>query len=266
MTMSKVLTIAGSDSGGGAGVQADLKTFHELGVYGMSAITAITAQNTLGVQSIFPVPPQVLKDQLESVLSDIKADVVKTGMLVSSEHIKVIAEMLKKYSVNHIVIDPVLGSTSGHELTFQEALVELKETLWPQATVVTPNLIEAARILNSDPIETEQAMEQAVIRLHQLGAPYVLLKGGHLPSEYAIDLLYDGKTIHRFEAERIDQPHTHGTGCTLASVIAAELAKGAKVIEAVQTAKSFMNHAIREALDIGEGAGPVNQMANRHLP
>ncbi|TSB46700.1 bifunctional hydroxymethylpyrimidine kinase/phosphomethylpyrimidine kinase [Alkalicoccobacillus porphyridii] len=264
MSLKKVLTIAGSDSSGGAGIQADLKTFQELDTYGMSAITAITAQNTLGVQSVLPIPPAMLHQQLESVLSDIGADAIKTGMLVSSEHIMVIADMLATYQIDRVVIDPVLGSTSGSELTRQDAIITLKKMLWPMAKVVTPNLLEAAILLECPPIESVKEMEEAVIKLYDFGAPYVLLKGGHLPSDQSIDLLFDGETVHHFSSPRIKQRHTHGTGCTLASAIAAELAKGVDVITAVQTAKSFMNNAIKEGIAIGSGSGPINQAANRH--
>ncbi|MDQ0205608.1 bifunctional hydroxymethylpyrimidine kinase/phosphomethylpyrimidine kinase [Alkalicoccobacillus murimartini] len=263
MAVAKVLTIAGSDSGGGAGIQADLKTFQELDTYGMSAITAITAQNTLGVQSIYPVQPEVLREQLESVLSDIGADVVKTGMLVSAEHIQVITEMLSKYAVKQVVIDPVLGSTSGSELTKKEAISELIHTLWPMATVVTPNLIEAARVLSCPPIETVEAMEEATYRLHELGSANVLLKGGHLPGDESVDLLYDGKTLHHFTQKRLNGTSTHGTGCTFASAIAAELAKGSSMYDAVQTAKTFITCSIKEGLAIGEGIGPVFHSAYR---
>ena len=263
MTLAKVLTIAGSDSGGGAGIQADLKTFQELDTYGMSVITAITAQNTRGVQAVFPVQLEALRAQLESVLSDIGAHSVKTGMLVSAEYIQIIAELLSTYGYNNLVIDPVLGSTTGSELTKQEAIHELKTTLWPMATVVTPNLIEAARILETAPIETVQEMEEAVYQLHELGASNILLKGGHLPGEESIDLLYDGQNLTHFSQKRINQANTHGTGCTLASAIAAELAKGADIIDAVETAKAFVTCAIKEGFSIGNGAGPVNHSAYR---
>lgn len=264
MTLPKVLTIAGSDSGGGAGIQADLKTFQELDTYGLSVITAITAQNTVGVQAVYPVSLNGLNDQLESVFSDIKVDAVKTGMLVSADYIQSISTYIRDYNVNNLVIDPVLGSTTGSELTKNEAIDELKNSLWPLATVVTPNLIEASRMLGWTSINTLSEMEKAVYRLHEWGAKSILLKGGHLPGGESVDLLYDGHTLTHFPMKRIDQPHTHGTGCTLASAIAAGLAKGNSIHDAVSTAKDFVTCAIREGFSIGQGSGPLNHSAYRH--
>ncbi|MEN0643163.1 bifunctional hydroxymethylpyrimidine kinase/phosphomethylpyrimidine kinase [Alkalicoccobacillus gibsonii] len=264
MTLPKVLTIAGSDSGGGAGIQADLKTFQELDTYGLSVITAITAQNTVGVQAVHPVSLNGLNDQLESVFTDIKVDAVKTGMLVSADYIQSISTYIRDYNVNKLVIDPVLGSTSGSELTKNEAIDELKNSLWPLATVVTPNLIEAARMLGWASINTVSEMEKAVYQLHEWGAKSILLKGGHLPGGESVDLLYDGHTLTHFPMKRIDQPHTHGTGCTLASAIAAGLAKGNSIHDAVSMAKDFVTCAIREGFSIGEGSGPLNHSAYRH--
>lgn len=264
MTLHKVLTIAGSDSGGGAGIQADLKTFQELDTYGLSVITAITAQNTVGVQAVHPVSLNILNDQLESVFSDIKVDAVKTGMLVSADYIQSISTYIRDYNVNNLVIDPVLGSTTGSELTKNEAIDELKNSLWPLATVVTPNLVEASRMLGWASINTVSEMEKAVYQLHEWGAKSILLKGGHLPGGESVDLLYDGHILTHFPMKRIDQPHTHGTGCTLASAIAAGLAKGNSIHEAVSTAKDFVTCAIREGFSIGHGSGPLNHSAYRH--
>lgn len=263
MTLPKVLTIAGSDSGGGAGIQADLKTFQELDTYGLSVITAITAQNTEGVQAVHPVSLQVLNDQLESVFSDINVDAVKTGMLVSADYIQSISKYVSDYNVRNLVIDPVLGSTTGSELTKDEAIEELTNSLWPLARVVTPNLIEAARILGWASINTVQEMERAVYELHHFGAESILLKGGHLPGEQSVDILYDGQTLTHFPMKRLDQPHTHGTGCTLASAIAAGLAKGDSIAEAVSTAKEFVTCAIKEGFSIGRGSDSLNHSAYR---
>lgn len=260
-----MLTIAGSDSGGGAGIQADLKTFQELDTFGMSVITALTAQNTLGVHGVYPQTLEAIETQMDAVLSDIGADAVKTGMLFSADIISLVADKLKQYEVKNLVIDPVMIAKGGASLLLDEAVQALIEKLIPIATVITPNLPEAARILGCDEIKTYEEMKEAVVSLHKLGPTYVVLKGGHLLDGPAVDLLYDGKEIHEFTANRVETKHTHGTGCTFAAAIAAELAKGNEIKEAVGTAKQFITSAIEHALEIGGGIGPTNHAAYRKL-
>lgn len=261
--MFKALTIAGSDSGGGAGIQADLKTFQERGVFGMSAITALTAQNTLGVHGVYPQSLEAIEAQIDAVLSDIGADAVKTGMLFSAEIIKLVASKIKQYDVQNVVVDPVMISKGGASLLQEEAVQALIEHLLPLATVITPNLPEVAKILNIAEMKTIDEMKDAAVQLHQLGPKYVVLKGGHLQEGNATDILYDGKEFTLFENERIETKHTHGTGCTFAAAIASELAKGEPIVQAVQTAKNYIQAAIKHALAIGGGIGPTNHAAFR---
>ncbi|HLG73211.1 MAG TPA: bifunctional hydroxymethylpyrimidine kinase/phosphomethylpyrimidine kinase [Chloroflexota bacterium] len=244
----KALTVAGSDSGGGAGIQADLKTFQALGVYGASVITAITAQNTLGVQGAWPVEPDMVAHQLDSVLRDIGADAIKTGMLAQAATVEVIAERLRGVA---LVVDPVLVSTSGRMLLEPEAIGVLKQKLLPLTLVVTPNIPEAEALTGlADPRNAARA-------LHDLGARYVVVKGGHKVGD-ADDLLFDGSAFHVFPGERIDTPHTHGTGCTFSAAITAGLARGLDVPAAVARAKRFITAALRQAQPIGGGISPVN--------
>ncbi|WP_096201245.1 bifunctional hydroxymethylpyrimidine kinase/phosphomethylpyrimidine kinase [Bacillus sp. FJAT-45350] len=259
--MYKALTIAGSDSGGGAGIQADLKTFQELDVFGMTAITALTAQNTLGVHGVYPQPIEAIEAQIDAVLSDIGTDAVKTGMLFSAEIIKLVAKKLNEYNVKNIVVDPVMIAKGGAPLLQEEAVSALISDLLPIATVITPNLPEAATILGVKEMETLEEMEEAAKGIHKLGADYVILKGGHLEDDMAIDLLYDGEKMFPLESIRINTKHTHGTGCTFAAAIAAELAKGESIHSAVQTAKEFITSAISNSLAIGKGIGPTNHGA-----
>lgn len=261
--MNKALTIAGSDSGGGAGIQADLKTFQERGVFGTSAITALTAQNTLGVHGVFPQSLEAIEAQIEAVLSDIGADAVKTGMLFSADIIRLVSRKLKEFQVSNIVVDPVMIAKGGAALLQEEAIKALKEDLLPIATVITPNLPEAAKILGVAEMTTVEQMEEAASALHKLGPTYVVLKGGHLKEGNAIDLLFDGAEFVRFENERIDTQHTHGTGCTFAAAIAAELAKGKSIRDAVDCAKQFIHSAILHSLHIGSGIGPTHHAAYR---
>ncbi|NEU30750.1 bifunctional hydroxymethylpyrimidine kinase/phosphomethylpyrimidine kinase [bacterium LRH843] len=261
MSIAKVITIAGSDSGGGAGIQADLKTFQELGTFGMSVITALTAQNTLGVHGVFPQSLEAIEAQMDAVLSDIGTDAVKTGMLFSAGIISLVAAKLKEYEVKNIVVDPVMIAKGGASLLMDEAIAAMTQELLPIATVITPNLPEAAKILGCKEVTTLEEMRDTVVALHKLGPAYVVLKGGHLVNEPAIDLLFDGNKIYELEAKRIETKHTHGTGCTFAAAIAAELAKGAPIIDAVQTAKSFITMAITHSLPIGRGIGPTNHAA-----
>ncbi|MFC0473542.1 bifunctional hydroxymethylpyrimidine kinase/phosphomethylpyrimidine kinase [Halalkalibacter kiskunsagensis] len=265
MSIPKTLTIAGSDSGGGAGIQADIKTFQELHTFGMSVITALTAQNTLGVHGVFPQSLEAIEAQLDAVLSDIGTDAIKTGMLFSAEIITLVANKLKEYEAKNIVVDPVMIAKGGASLLQEEAVRALIEKLLPIATVITPNLPEAAKLLGRQEMETIGEMKRAAIDLHKMGPKYIVLKGGHLLDGPAVDLLYDGKTTYELKTERIQTKHTHGTGCTFAAAIAAELAKGKTIKEATEVAKSFITAAISESLSIGSGIGPTNHAAFRRL-
>ncbi|KAK9904248.1 hypothetical protein WJX75_007665 [Coccomyxa subellipsoidea] len=254
----RVLTIAGSDSGGGAGIQADLKTFQACGVYGASAITALTEQNTHGVRGFHTVPIQNLKGQIDAVLEDIGADVVKTGMLPTAEVVEAVADRIVEHRVSCLVVDPVLISTSGHSLGDSDVARALVDRLFPLATIITPNLPEASAILGDMPITDLEGMKAAAIDLHALGPQCVLVKGGHLQQDggEALDVLYDGETVQVVAGPRIDTPNTHGTGCSTASAIAAELAKGASPVQAVQAAKAYVSGALQAsaALRIGSGS------------
>jgi len=254
--MKKALTIAGSDSSGGAGIQADLKTFAAHGVYGMSVITAITAQNTLGVTAVQDVWPEIITKQIEAVFDDIGADAVKVGMVSQPETIRAIVAGLKKYAPGLIVVDPVMISKSGYHLLQPEAEAVLISELLPLATVVTPNIPEA-EVLVDRKIETLADMEEAARAIHAMGPKNVLLKGGHR-TEDATDILFDGYRFVRFEAPRVPTRNTHGTGCTLSSAIAANLARGLSVEQAVAAAKKYITLAIEHSLAIGKGVGPTH--------
>lgn len=264
MPVYKALTIAGSDSGGGAGIQADIKTFQELDVYGMSAITALTAQNTLGVQHVYPQSVEAVREQIASVVTDIGVDAVKTGMLFSEEIIAAVADQIRHYRLRNVVVDPVMIAKGGATLLEEQAITALREYMIPVAKLITPNLPEAARLVHADRIETIGEMKEAAKRLHDIGAENVLIKGGHLDEQYkAVDLLYDGIRFTTFEEERIATKHTHGTGCTYSAAIAAELAKGQTLDEAVKEAKQYITIAIKHSLAIGAGIGPTNHHAYR---
>lgn len=252
----KALTIAGSDSGGGAGIQADLKTFSALGVYGMSAITALTAQNTVGVQSILELDPAFVSSQIHSVLTDIGTDAVKTGMLANADIIAQVARDIRHFNLRNVVVDPVMVAKSGDRLLREEAIQAMVQELFPLAEVVTPNLHEASALAGLE-IGDAAGMKEAARRLHGFGPRFVVVKGGHLAGS-PMDLLYDGKDFFPFENVRHDTPHTHGTGCTFASAIAAGLARNLTMHDAVQKAKEYITGAIREGLAIGSGHGPVH--------
>lgn len=258
--MRKALTIAGSDSSGGAGIQADIKTMITNGVYAMSVITALTAQNTTGVRSIEEASPKFVADQLDSVFEDIFPDAVKTGMLSSTEIIEVIGKKLREYGAKNIVIDPVMVATSGAKLIADEAIEALKTELFPLATVITPNIFEA-EIISGLKIKDAKDMEVAAKEIYDKYGCSVLLKGGHSIND-ANDLLYTDKKIHWFKGERIDNPNTHGTGCTLSSAIASNLAKGKDLVKSVETAKEYISNALRDGLDLGHGSGPLNHGFN----
>ena len=257
---ARVLTIAGSDSGGGAGIQADLKTFAALGCYGMSAITALTAQNTLGVQGIHAVPAEFLRQQIASVLDDIGADAVKIGMLHEPAIVEVVAWAIDRYRIEHVVLDPVMVATSGDRLIAHETVAVLVRELFPRATVVTPNLDEAALLLGR-PLERAEGLERAAQDLLALGARAAMLKGGHLPGDEVADLLArPGRTTLRLASPRIASRNVHGTGCTLSSAIAAHLALGHGLDESVRRARAYILGAIGAGADVltGAGHGPLN--------
>jgi len=255
--MNTALTIAGSDSSGGAGIQADIKTMTAHGVYAMSAITALTAQNTMGVAGIMEVTPDFLEKQIDCIFTDIYPDAVKTGMVSSAALIEVIAEKLKFYDAKNIVVDPVMVATSGARLISKEAIVTLKAELLPIATLITPNIPEA-EVLSGVKIQTESDMEKAAQIICDTYGCAVLLKGGHQLND-ANDLLYQrGEAPIWFRGKRIDNPNTHGTGCTLSSAIASNLAKGHDLKTSVENAKNYISGALGAMLDLGKGSGPMN--------
>jgi hydroxymethylpyrimidine/phosphomethylpyrimidine kinase len=254
-TPPRVLTVAGSDSGGGAGIQADLKTMLALGTHGMSVLTAITAQNSLGVRGCWELPAEAVRQQFRSVVDDIGVQAVKTGMLASAELVETVAELLSEFDVP-VVVDPVGASGHGDPLLAAEALDAVRTKLLPAATVATPNLHEVAQ-LTGVRVESEPDMRQAAAAVLSYGPKWVLVKGGHLPGD-ATDLLTDGDTWHWLRAHRQANRHTHGTGCTLASATAAQLAKGWPVREAVGEAKAYVTGAIAAGFALGEGIGPVD--------
>ncbi len=257
--MKRILTIAGSDSGGGAGIQADLKAITLLGGYGMSVITALTAQNTVGVQGIYEIPARFVGKQIDSVLSDIGADAIKTGMLASKEIVEIVSKKIRQYGTKIVVVDPVMISKSGAFLLRRDARDALIGKLIPLAWVVTPNLMEASALTGLK-VSSLDGMKKAARLIYQMGAKYVVVKGGHLKG-MAVDLLYDGNIFHEIEGPRIKSRNTHGTGCTFASALATVLAKGDNVPEAVRKAKTFISVAIRSGLGLGKGTGPTNPSA-----
>lgn len=255
MVVPKALTIAGSDSGGGAGIQADLKTFSAFRVFGMSVITALTAQNSVGVHGVFNVEPAFVARQIDVVLEDFGADAVKIGMLSTAPIVHAVAERLRGHRQERIVVDPVMIAKSGDLLLQPEARQALMTALLPIAYVVTPNLHEAAALADM-PVGTEADMEEAARRIAALGPRHVIVKGGHL-KDSATDLLWDGRTLTRFPAPRIESTSTHGTGCTFSSAIAAGLAHGRTLIDAVSEAKAYVTAAIREGFQAGRGVGAL---------
>ena len=260
MGISRVLTIAGSDSGGGAGIQADLKTITVLGGFGMSVITALTAQNTLGVQGVYEVPEDFVEKQFDSVATDIGIDAAKTGMLANSRIIRVVSKKLRQYGINKLVVDPVMVAKGGAPLIVNEAKKSLIEELLPLALIITPNIPEAEELAKIKVSSIDDMKKSAEI-ICGLGAKNVVVKGGHLAGN-PVDILYDGKNFHEFTSERIDTKNTHGTGCTFSAAIATKLADGKSVFEAVKTAKEYTTTAIRFSLNIGGGHGPTNHMAH----
>ncbi len=258
ITPPRALTIAGSDSGGGAGIQADLKTFHELGVYGMSVLTALTAQSTVGVHDVHGVPPAFVTAQLDAVAGDLGVDAAKTGMLGEAAVIEAVAQGVERHGLQRLVVDPVAASKHGDPLLAQDAVAALRERMVPLAEVLTPNLGEV-ELLTGVRVTSVEGLREAAEAVHALGPRWVVIKGGHLPDNHdAVDLLFDGRHEHRLATERLDTVDTHGTGCTFAAAIAAHRARGLAVPEAVRAAKEFLTGAIRHGLRVGSGIGPVD--------
>ncbi len=254
---ARALTIAGSDPGGGAGLQADLKTFTAFKVYGMSAVTSVTVQNTLGVRGVSPVPPLVVAAQIDAVLEDLGTDAVKTGMLASAPVIAEVAARLKAHRVRNLVVDPVMFAKSGHALLEPRAAGALIKKLLPLALVITPNAPEAARLAGI-PVTDAASARRAARAIRALGPAYVLLKGGHLEGPFCEDLLFDGKVFTAFRSPRLGTKNTHGTGCTLSAAVAAGLALGQGPREAVREAVKYVGGAIRNSFALGGGHGPLN--------
>ncbi len=256
--MKQVLSIAGSDSGGGAGIQADLKSFHANGVYGLSVITAVTAQNTREVRRSFDLPVDLIDAQIDAIFDDFDVSAVKTGMLSSGQTVNVVAAKLAEHQVSNLVVDPVMVSSSGFDLLEPEAAASVKQHLLPLATLVTPNLREA-QVLAGMPVETLDHAKAAARIIYDTGPEAVLVKGGHLlDPEAVVDVLFDGSEETVFSGERIPHRNTHGTGCTLSAAIAANLARGQGLVSAVENAKTYVTEAIRHGLSIGRGRGPTH--------
>jgi hydroxymethylpyrimidine/phosphomethylpyrimidine kinase len=255
MLIPKALTIAGSDSGGGAGIQADLKTFSAFRVFGMSVITAVTAQNSLGVQGVENLPPAFVAQQLRSVLEDFGADAAKCGMLSTAPIIEAVATELTSHRIEKLVVDPVMVAKSGDQLLQPEARAALADRILPLALLVTPNLPEA-EVLAGIRVAEPEDMEEAARRIHLMGPRYVLVKGGHLKGD-ATDLLWNGRDFTRFSTTRIDSQNTHGTGCTFSAAIAAGLARGQALGDAIRSAKAYVTRAIREGFQAGRGVGQL---------
>jgi hydroxymethylpyrimidine/phosphomethylpyrimidine kinase len=262
-SVKRALTIAGSDPSGGAGIQADLKTFSRLRVYGMAVIAAMTAQNTLGVSGIAEVPPEFVQQQLTAVLDDIRPDATKTGMLLTAGVIEVVARSIREHAILNLVVDPVMISTSGAALMADDAAATFRSVLIPLAFLITPNLNEAGALTGTQ-IRTVSEMEKACVDIHAMGARNVLIKGGHLEGDEARDILFDGKDLVHFAAPRVPTPNTHGTGCVLSAAITAHLAGGKPVKEAIELGKDFVTRAIKSALQIGKGIGPCDPLGLGH--
>lgn len=255
--MKVALTIAGSDSGGGAGIQADIKTFHAHGVFGASVITAITAQNTVAVHRAMELPTDIIEAQLDAVFGDLDVAAMKTGMLSSAEIVHAVAARLERQSRRRLVVDPVMISKSGYPLLHEDAIASVKTQLLPLAHIVTPNIHEAQLLAGLEIVSLDD-MKEAACRIREYGSAVVLVKGGHADGVRAIDVLYDGTRFRTYESEFIATTNTHGTGCTLSAAITARLALGESAATAVEHAKYYITKAIESALDIGEGHGPTN--------
>ena len=261
MTHARALTIAGSDCSGGAGIQADLKTFMAFQVFGMSAVTAVVAENTIGVQAVHDVPVDVVLQQIRSCIEDIGADAVKIGMLSSPEIVRAVAGAVRDLRLPNVVLDPVMVAKSGDPLLAEAARQTLRDHLLPLARVITPNRMEA-EVLAGRPIADLDGMKDAAEALHRLGCEWVVVKGGHMPGlGGAVDIAFDGRGHHELRSPFFETPHTHGTGCTFSSAIAAGLARGREPLEAIRTAKEYIAEAIRTAAGFGHGHGPTNHLA-----
>lgn len=258
-TPPRLLTIAGSDAGGGAGIQADLKTFAALGGYGMTAITAVTAQNTVAVTGVHELPAAFVAQQIDAVADDIGIDAAKTGMLSSAAIVEAVADRVRAHRIDRLVVDPVMVAKSGDALLRAEAEAAVRDLLLPLALVVTPNAPEAA-VLTGRPVSTVAEAEEAARILHGMGARSVLVKGGHLAGTETVDIFFDGETIEVLRAPRIDTKNTHGTGCTYAAAIAAHLGRGDTPLEAVRAAKAYLHEAIVASFPLGAGHGPLNHL------
>jgi hydroxymethylpyrimidine/phosphomethylpyrimidine kinase len=261
MSIPVALTIAGSDSSGGAGIQADLKTFHALGVFGTSALTAITVQNTTGVKAVHAIPADIVRGQIHAVASDLPVAAVKTGMLATKSLVTLVADAIRDENLRNYVLDPVMVATSGHRLLDEDAEAAIIDELLPLCTIVTPNLDEA-EILTGSKIRTVEEMHTAAESLVGEGAQSALIKGGHLAGDEAVDVLYDGGEFYVFRKPRVDTTSTHGTGCTLSAAIAAGLAKGNDLRSSVERALDFVHRAIATAPALGAGHGPLNHFTS----
>ncbi|MEX2016264.1 MAG: bifunctional hydroxymethylpyrimidine kinase/phosphomethylpyrimidine kinase [Candidatus Hydrogenedentales bacterium] len=253
----RVLTIAGSDSGGGAGIEADLKTFAALGAYGMAAVTAVTAQNTVAVTAVHDVPAQLVAAQIDAVATDLGVDACKTGMLSNAEIVLAVCDALSRLRIEPVVVDPVMVAESGARLLHNDAVAALIEWLLPLATVLTPNMPEAETLTGAT-IRDEVDLRRAAERLHEMGARNVLMKGGHMQGAESVDYLFDGATWTAFRAPRLDTRSTHGTGCTYSAALAVFLAQGLEIADAVRAAKRYLTGAMRHGLPFGAGAGPLD--------
>ena len=259
MSIPVVLTIAGSDSGGGAGIQADLKTFHAFATFGTTALTAVTVQNTLGVSAVHPIPLDIVRAQIDTVVADLRPAAVKSGMLATAALTRVVAERIRSLELPNYVLDPVMVATSGDRLLDPEAEGTLTRELLPLASLVTPNLDEAS-ILAGFPVETPEQMRRAAARLVELGASAALVKGGHLRTDPLTDILYDGREWHHWERPKQATTSTHGTGCTLSAAIAGALAHGRPLLRAVAEGLDYVERAMRSAPGLGQGHGPLNHL------
>ncbi|MDK1021590.1 MAG: bifunctional hydroxymethylpyrimidine kinase/phosphomethylpyrimidine kinase [Candidatus Hydrogenedentes bacterium] len=257
----RALTIAGSDSSGGAGIEADLKTFTALQVYGMACVTSVTAQNTTAVHSLQDLPPEMVSRQIDVVVEDLGVDAAKSGMLANGAIIEAVADRIAHYRIEKYVLDPVMVSETGQALLQPDAIQILTTRLLPLALVVTPNAAEA-EALSGQAVSDVAGMREAARAIHDLGARHVLVKGGHIEGSDAIDVLYDGSEFETFSAPRIDTPNTHGTGCTYSAAITAKLAKGLNVRDAIGDAKEYLTGAIQHGFDLGKGPGPLNHFWN----
>lgn len=264
MSLPKALTIAGSDSSGGAGIQADIKTFQEYGVFGMSALTVIVAMDNQWGHQVYPVEHDIIKAQLATILDEIGVNTAKTGMLPTVDIIEIVADVVKKHNIQNFVVDPVMVCKGVDEVLFPDHAIALRELITPLATVITPNLTEAGQLSGIGSIKTVDQMKEAAVKIHDLGAKFVLVKGGgKLKHDKAVDVLYDGKELEVLEGERFETTFTHGAGCTYSAAITAGLAKGLEPKEAIYDAKKFITAAIRHSFKINEHVGPTNHAARR---